>query len=151
MKIVILYGTQTGTAESLANQLQDELAKNTNHDVQCENLSEFNYEDEFLDSEKHSLYLFILATSEGGSAPEGLTDFYDWLIDANEIKCSKYSIFGVGNSQYKETYQKVSRDIKEKMNQIAGDPCIECVEGDASDTLDDDFARWTSIIKLFLQ
>lgn len=65
---------------------------------------------------KASTLLFIISTYTDGQPPESAAWFYNWLEESvNDFRVPrtllsgvKYSVFGLGNSLYKENYNKVS-------------------------------------------
>ena len=90
-----------------------------------------------------------------------MTDFYnDFIIDNKPLGVGgdsssenfNYSIFGNGNSNYSETYQKVSRDLKQVMEKLYGKAFVECREGDQAENADESFEEWQQdIIKVLRQ
>ncbi|KAL0491330.1 NADPH-Cytochrome P450 reductase [Acrasis kona] len=148
MKVSISYATQGGTSELFAHQLSNELNSMNHLEVSCASIAEF--EEQSLVGNTNDLNLFIISTVGGGEPPESMTDFYDWLMDleAGSLPSIKYSIFGIGNSNYKETYQKASRAVIHKLADLVGCSVAPCMEGDASTAdLDIKFSKWTDLIK----
>ncbi len=149
MKAVILYATRSGTSEYLANGLLAELEKNK-IDADCNDIATIDFETEFTQENDDKVYLFVITTVEGGNPTESLEDFYDWIMNEDTTTSNfKYSIFGVGDSRYAETYQKVSRQVKERMSTVVGEPVIPCAEGDNKETIHADFDEWTAKVKQY--
>ncbi|KAL9649211.1 hypothetical protein ABK040_004232 [Willaertia magna] len=171
MKIIVLYATQTGTSEYLAENLleeQDNLSQIintnntntfTNNTIEISSIDNFeNYLSEEYISQQHVdntdnnnvYFLFIVSTVSDGCCPYSMDDFIDWIKTEsakNFIKNTKslqYSIFGVGNSLYVKTYQKASRDLKEILLELK-EPFISCEEGDQAEVnVDEQFNVWKS-------
>lgn len=98
-KLLILYGSQTGTAEEYANTLGQEAKRygfaptvTDMVDVQGEDLAE-----------KDNLVIFVLATYGEGEPTDNTRDFYEWLLskdrELDTFSKLKYSVFGLGNKQ----------------------------------------------------
>lgn len=99
MKISILYGTETGNAEMLAEDIQAELE--ADHEVTCENLADI----EPADLDPSRLHLLVCSTYGDGELPASAQPF------AEAVKAQKpdftgivFGIFGLGDSEYEETF-----------------------------------------------
>ncbi|EFC46390.1 predicted protein [Naegleria gruberi] len=145
--IYILYASQSGTSEYLATELNDQLSSSVVDSI--ENFEKY-LNDEKL--EKKSLFLFIISTSIEGSPPDAMTDFHYWMTGASASKLFnhenfEYSILGNGNSNYAETYQQASRNVKTLLSAIKS-PFVECREGDQAEGNSEEMLNeWKADIK----
>jgi NADPH-ferrihemoprotein reductase len=80
-KVLILFGTQTGTAERFSKQLKLELAARYGDGNRYEVLDMEEFKAEGLDKEK--LVFFMMATYGDGEPTDNAADFYQWLIRAS--------------------------------------------------------------------
>lgn len=101
-KTLILFGTQTGTAEDLAEQLSDKLATSgvNNH---IENMFDVNLE---FASSFHRL-IIIISTWGDGEPPDDGEAFHLELINnqSNILNGNEYAVFGLGDSGYEQFCQ----------------------------------------------
>lgn len=110
MKITILYGTETGNAEMLAEDIQSELE--SSHDVDCVNLSEF--EPGAFDSQR--FYLLICSTYGDGELPISAKPFAEKLTAGKpDLSAIRFAIFGMGDSEYEETFNFGPKALAELM------------------------------------
>lgn len=136
----VFYGTQTGTAQKLAADLEKKLL-DMEATVRVIDLKAFDPEQHILpDFVKASTLLFIISTYTDGQPPESAAWFYNWLEESvNDFRVPrtllsgvKYSVFGLGNSLYKENYNKVSRSVDVWMKTLHATPIIGRGYGDAN-------------------
>ena len=74
----------------------------------------------FLQTAGNSLCIFVLPTHSEGKPPESAAWFCKWLEEAANdfrvekelLKGMKFAVFGLGNSQYKDHFNEVSRLLK---------------------------------------
>merc|ERR1712196_118634 len=81
-KIIVWYGTQTGTAESFAGQLVEGFVElDLKMKVECKNIEDFD-PDEFKKQEMYQSYHFFLVSTYGeGDPPDSCIDFYEFWSD----------------------------------------------------------------------
>jgi sulfite reductase (NADPH) flavoprotein alpha-component len=109
-KIVIIYGTTTGTAKAFALKLYGKLqaAKRT---VELCNMSEYDQEKLV----KEDIALIICSTWMDGQPPvsckgfvEDLRDYaYDFRVSKNLLEKLHFSVFGLGAELYDNNFGKV--------------------------------------------
>lgn len=103
MKIRILYGTETGNAEMLAEDIEAHLA--ADHEVSCANLSDVAPGD--LDPEP--FYLVVSSTYGEGELPASAQPFAAALEAARpDLSGLRFAVFGLGDSEYEETFNEGS-------------------------------------------
>ena len=99
MNIMLLYGTETGNAEMLAEDIVGELSGE--HDVGCCNLSDFS-PDSF---ETGRLYLIVCSSYGDGELPASAQPFAAALqASTPDLAGVHFGIFGLGDSEYEETF-----------------------------------------------
>lgn len=108
MKIAILYGTETGNAEMLAEDIGDAL--DADHEVSCTNLSDFPV----TDFDPATFYLIVCSTYGDGELPASAQPFAEALAagPAN-LAGIHFAIFGLGDSEYEETFNFGSKRLAE--------------------------------------
>ncbi|KPI88857.1 putative p450 reductase [Leptomonas seymouri] len=100
-EVLVLFGSQTGTAELFAKTLTREGTKLGVPIKICdvENYDTFNLEYE-------RLVILVCATYGEGEPTDTMKDFHDWMLDdcrsvGEELANVKYTVFGLGDRQYK--------------------------------------------------
>uniref|UniRef100_A0A7S2CHP9 Flavodoxin-like domain-containing protein n=1 Tax=Florenciella parvula TaxID=236787 RepID=A0A7S2CHP9_9STRA len=100
-KLVIFFGSQTGTAEGFAQQLAGE-AKKHGFDAQAADLEDFE-ESEMTET---SRALFMMATYGEGEPTDNAASFMKWVqngegeLSASTLSGMQFAVFGLGNTQY---------------------------------------------------
>ncbi|HXH33135.1 MAG TPA: flavodoxin domain-containing protein [Plantibacter sp.] len=103
MKIVILYGTESGNAERLAGDLGKAIG--TKHEWRVVDLGDISPDELSVDE----IHIFITSTYGDGLLGETGQIFYEALEEAGtELDGLKYAIFGLGDSSYEDTYNQGS-------------------------------------------
>ncbi|EPY19516.1 NADPH-ferrihemoprotein reductase [Strigomonas culicis] len=100
-EVVVLFGSQTGTAEMFAKTLARE---GTKLGVPCVVRDVESYEYNRLDLER--LVLLVCATYGEGEPTDSMKAFHDYVFDdarspGEELANVKYAVFGLGDRQYK--------------------------------------------------
>ncbi len=99
MKIAVLYGTETGNAEMLAEDLAGELEGD--HEVVCKNLS--SVDPAAFDS--GTFYILVSSTYGDGDLPASAQPFAKAVeVTAPDLSRIHFAIFGLGDSEYHETF-----------------------------------------------
>ncbi|RDA84463.1 hypothetical protein CP532_0075 [Ophiocordyceps camponoti-leonardi (nom. inval.)] len=98
----VLYGSNTGTCEALAQALATEAP---DHGFQAE-VKDLDSAASALSAEIPSV---IITASYEGQPPDNAAHFVEWLKSASkeEVKGVNYAVFGVGNQEWKDTYQRI--------------------------------------------
>jgi sulfite reductase (NADPH) flavoprotein alpha-component len=138
LKIVVLYASQSGTAEGLARKVAKDL-KAKGHVASLTSLE--GYTPAALLAER---YAIIIASTYGeGEAPDAVRPFYEQLCLEHFPCCENlsYAVLALGDSNY-EYFCKFGIDLDSKLASLAGTRICERVDCDIE--LDESFALWKS-------
>jgi len=101
MQILVLYGSETGTAEEVAFRIFSMLRQ---MGLKARFMSMDNYDVTNLPCE--SVVIFIAATTGDGEAPSNMMQFWRFLLrkslDSSSLLALKYAVFGLGDSSYEK-------------------------------------------------
>lgn len=139
MKITILFGTETGNAEMLAEDIGGALEGN--HDVAVRNLADFP-PSEF---ERDQFYLFVCSTYGDGDLPASAQPFGEAMEALQpDLAGVRFSAFGLGDSAYPETFNGGSKRVQDMLTARGASLVGERVVHDASgaDMADDLALPW---------
>ncbi|KAI9197406.1 uncharacterized protein BJ171DRAFT_445986 [Polychytrium aggregatum] len=166
-QLILFYGSQTGTAEDLANRLANEVQAKFGIGTLICDLEEYDMtellqwpsrEDQRAQG-KTWLCGFFLATYGEGEPTDNAADFYEWLMDGrgkgddegvdepddnSEQQAAQmidYIVFGLGNTTY-EYYNATARRVDKKLQMWGAKRLGERGEGDDDNSLEDDFLKW---------
>ncbi len=127
MKVAVLYGTETGNTEMLAEDLMAEIKDG--NDVTCRNLSDFT-PDEF---DRDTFFLVICSTYGDGELPASAKPFAERIhAAAPDLAGVHFAILGLGDRKYEETFGFGSKRIAELLAQHGATQIGERVVHDAS-------------------
>ena len=98
-KMKIFFGSQSGTAEGFAFEMEKE-AKQFGFNAKAIDLEDYDAEN--LCNEE--LCIFLVATYGEGEPTDNAQEFYNWLTSDDrfevELNSVQFAVFGLGNSQY---------------------------------------------------
>ncbi|MBV6638276.1 MULTISPECIES: flavodoxin domain-containing protein [Mameliella] len=127
MKITILYGTETGNAEMLAEDIQSEIEGD--HEVEISNLEDFAP----ADFDADCFYLLVCSTYGDGDLPASAQPFADAMAaEKPDLAAIHFAIFGLGDSEYDETFNHGPKKLAELMIAHGAHQVGERVAHDAS-------------------
>lgn len=140
--VLVLYGSQTGTAEMFAKTLSREGGKLgvpiTLRDTEDYDTSGLEYE---------RMVILVCSTYGEGEPTDTMKTFHDWMMDdcrerGEELREVKYTVFGLGDRQYKYFCEEgiaMDRRFEELgAKRVYGTGC-----GDAgSGNLEEQFDEW---------
>lgn len=136
--LLVLYGSNLGTAEELATRVAD-LAEVNGF------ASKLGPLDDYAGKLPEEGGVLIFCASYNGAPPDNASQFVKWLHgDASKDALSKvrYAVFGCGNSDWAATYQSVPRFIDEQLAARGARSLYARGEGDARSDLDGQFEKW---------
>lgn len=144
-RILACYSSQSGTSESLAERLCNNINKITKIENFCEvlNISKFEVEIKNNLKEIDLIIFFISSYGEGEPCDDGINFFQNLNNYKNDFSLLKnYSIFGCGNSFY-DKYQAVSIKLKEYLDLLNINQIGEFgMSNEANNNVIDDFDSW---------
>jgi len=136
--LVVLYGSNLGTAEELATRVAD-LAEVNGFATRLAPL------DDFAGQLPDSGGVLIFCASYNGAPPDNATNFVNWLrgeLPNDAFAKVRYAVFGCGNRDWAATYQSVPRLIDEALAAHGAKRVYPRGEGDARSDLDGQFESW---------
>ncbi|MFD2674485.1 flavodoxin domain-containing protein [Gulosibacter bifidus] len=109
MTIRIIFGTESGNAELIASDIEDQLS--ADHEVEVEDLAEIDVNDFSADD----VHLVICSTHGEGDLPYSAQPFVAALNEATpDLTGIHYAMFGLGDSTYKN-YSRGSERVDEAL------------------------------------
>ncbi|HWX07776.1 MAG TPA: cytochrome P450, partial [Bradyrhizobium sp.] len=136
--LLVLYGSNLGTAEELATRIAD-LAEVNGFATKLAAL------DDFAGKLPEQGGVLIFCASYNGAPPDNATQFVKWLggeLPKDAFAKVRYAVFGCGNSDWAATYQSIPRLIDERLAAHGGRSVYARGEGDARGDLDGEFESW---------
>jgi len=127
MKFQIIYGTESGNAETVADDLVDEF----DGDVEIEATDMTDVTLEELDP---STFLLVICSTHGdGGMPASAVPFAQLLDDEQpDLTGLRYAVFGLGDSSY-ETYSRGSEHIDVRLQNLGATRVGDYGRHDAAD------------------
>src|SRR5438552_160607 len=136
--LLVLYGSNLGTAEELATRVAD-LAEVNGFATKLAAL------DDFVGKLPEQGGVLIFCASYNGAPPDNATQFVKWLgsdLPKDAFSKVRYGVFGCGNSDWAATYQSIPRGIDEQLAAHGARSVYARGEGDARSDLDGQFESW---------
>jgi cytochrome P450 / NADPH-cytochrome P450 reductase len=136
--LLVLYGSNLGTAEELAIRVAD-LAEVNGFATKLAAL------DDFVGKLPEQGGVLIFCASYNGAPPDNATQFVKWLgsdLPKDAFAKVRYAVFGCGNSDWAATYQSIPRVIDEQLAAHGARSVYARGEGDARSDLDGQFENW---------
>jgi cytochrome P450/NADPH-cytochrome P450 reductase len=136
--LLVLYGSNLGTAEELATRVAD-LAEVNGFATKLAPL------DDFVGKLPEQGGVLIFCASYNGAPPDNATQFVKWLgsdLPKEAFSKVRYGVFGCGNSDWAATYQSIPRTIDEQLAAHGARSAYARGEGDARSDLDGQFESW---------
>ncbi|MFR9772345.1 flavodoxin domain-containing protein [Nocardia sp. SC052] len=110
MRVVILFGSEMGTAESAADTIAAELRGA--HDVSVHDMTDFD----LADLDVRDFHVVVCSTYGDGELPTGAEPFADALDrDTPDLHGLRFAVFGLGDIVYGDTFNRGGEIIAEKL------------------------------------
>lgn len=137
--LLVLYGSDMGTAERIAKELAD-LARL--HGIR----SKAAALNERLGNLPQEGALIIITSSYNGKPPNNAKQFVQWLeqVEPGELHGVHYAVFGCGDHNWAATYQAVPRFIDEQLAEKGATRFSPRGEADASGDFEKQLESWKS-------
>jgi len=145
-RLVVFYGSQTGTAEEFAGRLAKEGArygmKGLVADPEEEDMDDLQKMNELSEELGECLAVFMLATYGEGDPTDNAVEFHEKLVgDELELNDLKFAVFGLGNKTY-EHFNAMGKLADTKLESLGGKRVHVMGVGDDDSNLEDDFITW---------
>ncbi|NRB03437.1 MAG: flavodoxin domain-containing protein [Rhodobacteraceae bacterium] len=110
MKIALWFGTETGNAEMLCEDIEAELSGD--HDVTLKDLSQASA----AEMDPSVFYIFVTSTYGNGDLPTTAAPFCDALAaDTPDLSGIRFAMFGLGDTVFAETFNNGSKVLAETL------------------------------------
>ncbi|MFI5719698.1 flavodoxin domain-containing protein [Nocardia sp. NPDC051750] len=126
MRIVILFGSEMGTAENVAETMAGELS---GYEVSVVDMSEFDPGE----LDPRLFHIVVCSTYGEGDLPTGAEPFFE-ALDAHspDLTGLRFAVFGLGDSVYDTTFNRGGEIAAEKLTTLGGTQIGEHARHDAS-------------------
>jgi len=146
-KMIVFFGSQTGTSEGFARITMEE-ARERGFDAEICDLEDFDPES----MKEPKLAIFLMATYGEGEPTDNAHKLHNWMKPAAEAECGmiaeegdlkdlKFTVFGLGNKQY-EHYNRMGKSTNASLERLGGERVADYGEGDDDGNLEEDFNQW---------
>ncbi|WP_072807501.1 flavodoxin domain-containing protein [Rhodococcoides yunnanense] len=126
MAVVVLFGSETGTAEEVADKIAEVLS---DHDAEVRDMLEY----EVSDIDTGDFHVIICSTYGDGELPTGAEPFYDALVeDAPDLTGLRFALFGLGDRVYEDTFNRGGEIIAGKLVELGAVQVHEHARHDSS-------------------
>jgi cytochrome P450/NADPH-cytochrome P450 reductase len=137
--LLVLYGSNTGACEAIAHRIAADAT-----------VRGFTTEVEELDARVGKLptsgAVVVVAASYNDTPTDNAAKFVAWLGDAalapDAFAGVRFTVFGCGDHDWAETFQRIPRLIDAKLAEHGGERIHPRGEGDQSDDIDMQFRAW---------
>lgn len=136
--LLVLYGSNMGTAEGIARELAD-TARYQGFRSEVAPLNER------VGKLPREGVVFIVSASYNGKPPSNAREFVQWLerTEPGELEGVRYAVFGCGDHNWASTYQHVPRLIDEQLAAKGASRLTVRGEADASGDFEKQVEDWT--------
>jgi len=122
----VLFGSQTGNAQRLANRLADQL-KQIGYKVDLSAMNKYK-----TNQLKEVKNLFVIVSTHGeGEPPDNAKSFYEFLYSkrAPKLDQTKISVLALGDTSY-EFFCKTGQDFEARLIELGAEKIVERVDCD---------------------
>lgn len=126
LKTLVLFASQTGNSQKIAESLFDRLDK-SELSVELANLSDFNSKSLV----KYQIILLVVSTHGEGEPPDDAIDFYDFVNSkrAPKLDHAQHAVLGLGDSSY-EFFCQTGKDFDKALIKLGSKSLLERVDCD---------------------
>lgn len=135
-EVTVLYGTETGTARSLAESMAEKLDA-ANFLVTCSALDDFKPKK----LKKTEDVLIITATHGEGDPPDNAISFYEFLHSRKAPKLDhlRFAVLALGDESY-EFFCQTGKDFDKRLEELGGERLYDRVDCDLD--FDEQASEW---------
>ncbi len=139
MPLLVLYGSNTGTCETIAHRIGE--------DATIRGFSAIVAElDAYVGKLPTNGAVVIVTASYNGTPPDDAAKFVEWLssksLTPDALAGVRYTVFGCGDHDWADTFQRIPRLIDTKLEEHGAERIHPRGEGDQSDDIDSQFRHW---------
>ncbi|CAJ0941865.1 unnamed protein product, partial [Mesorhabditis belari] len=141
-QVLILYGSQTGTAEELSGRLAKDLHRYTQKALVLDP-EEIDVDDlTRLPEVENVLLVLCVATYGEGDPTDNAQQLFEFIKNTDaDFKGVKYAVFGLGNKTY-EHFNEVGKIFDTRLEELGAERVYTLGLGDDDANLEEDFMRW---------
>ncbi|SIS14333.1 flavodoxin domain-containing protein [Williamsia sterculiae] len=130
MSLLVLYGTETGTAELVADAIADVLSRD--HAPSVYDMSDFDIGD----LEDVGFLVTVCSTYGEGEVPSGAEPFIEALTDERpDLTHLTFAVFGLGDIIYEDTFNRGGELIAETLGDLGATQVGEHARHDNSSAI----------------
>ncbi|XP_077986666.1 NADPH-dependent diflavin oxidoreductase 1-like [Glandiceps talaboti] len=153
-KVLILYGSQTGTAQDVAERVGRE-AKRRHFMTKITAMDNYSIANLI----QEHIVIFVCATTGQGDEPDNMKMFWKFLLrknlPRNSLSEMQYAVLGLGDSSYQK-FNFVAKRLHKRLHQLSGSPLMNVGLADDQHDLGPDAvvdpwlkALWEKILTLY--
>ncbi len=130
-QVQVLYASQTGNAQSVAEKLfaklQQTLASREQFEIDVANVNDFKVKN----LAKKQVVIIVTSTHGEGEPPDDAIEFLELLSSkrAPKLSSTKHAVLGLGDSSY-EFFCQTGKDFETQLSRIGSTPLVERVDCD---------------------
>lgn len=136
-KLVILYGSQTGTAADVAERLQRHASRQYLPSI-LHNLNDYPISNLV----HETMVVFVVATTGQGDPPDNMTQFWKFILrrnlPANSLPNLRFAVLGLGDSSYLK-FNFIAKKLGKRLEQLGGTSVIPTGLADEQHDLGQEF------------
>lgn len=148
-QVLVLYGTQTGTAERFAKKIGAEVSSRFSEQahVHLADIEDFDFKAE---TPKADVLILLFATYGDGEPTDTAVDFVEWLqaeeeADHEPFLGKHFSVFGLGNRQY-EHFNATGKQLDKSLGRLGGERLAPIGLGDDDECIEEDLEKWSTAL-----
>lgn len=144
INVAIIYGSQTGNAQSIAESLHQRI-NNYSNNVSIENIA--NVKAKTLN--QYSLLVFVVSTHGEGEPPDDAIEFFELLQSrrAPKLEATKHAVLGLGDSSY-EFFCETGKQLESLLIKAGSQSAIARVDCDLD--YNDKADTWSEAIQTLI-
>ncbi|TPX48248.1 hypothetical protein SeMB42_g00672 [Synchytrium endobioticum] len=128
--LLVLYGTQTGNAQEVADRIVREARRLHFNSVRSMPMDEYTDRSELV---KQKLVIFVCSTTGQGEEPDNMKSFWKFLLrrnlPSNLFSGTSYAVFGLGDTSYPK-YNFPAKKLHKRLAQLGAHPVVYRGDGD---------------------
>ncbi|KAM5145411.1 NADPH-dependent diflavin oxidoreductase 1 [Mantella aurantiaca] len=152
-RILVLFGSQTGTAEDMADRIARE-ARRRHFACRVEALDNYSV----VNLIHETLVIFVCATTGQGDPPDNMRNFWRFIfrrnLPQNSLCRMDYAVLGLGDSSYPK-FNFIAKKLHKRLLQLGANPVLSPALGDdqhdlGPDAVVDPWLRnlWNKVLSL---